>query len=169
MNYHNQIHFWAHMLDESFTNHFDEKLPKDENEKFKFGEVFTTDVFSKYDSDETFNDFLCKIWPKWEEYFQMAISENIEVEGAQIDVDDWDKWTISIEDLNGGYDQCLSILFEKFGNGSIKDDYICSLKDIIDMCVEELADTEYDMSTLEKYGELIYKGHYRTGGYYPDH
>jgi hypothetical protein len=92
------------MLDESFIDDFTVKLPADENEKFKFGEVFTADVYSKYDTDEAFNDFLCKIWPKWEEYFYNAVSETIEVEGAQIDVDDWDKWTISIEDLNGGYD-----------------------------------------------------------------
>ena len=44
MNYNNQIHFWAHMLDESFTDDFTVKLPKDENEKFKFGDVFTDDV-----------------------------------------------------------------------------------------------------------------------------
>lgn len=169
MNYNNQIHFWAHMLDESFTDDFTVKLPKDENEKFKFGEVFTADVYSKFDTDEAFNDFLCKIWPKWEEYFYNAISETIEVEGEQTDVDDWDVWKISIEDLNGGYDQCVSILFEKLGNGSIQDDYIGSLKDIIDICVEDLADTEYDMSTLKRYGSLKHKGQYRTGGYYPDH
>jgi hypothetical protein len=38
------------------------------------------------------------------------------------------------------------------GNDFIKDDYIGSLKDIIDICVEDLANTEYDMSTLERYG-----------------
>ena len=168
MNYNNQIHFWAHMLDESFVDEFTVKLPKDENEKFKFGEVFTDDVYSKLDTDEAFNKFLCKIWPKWEDYFYDAVSKDIEVEGERIDVDDWDIWTIAIEDLNGGYDVCVSKLFEKIAN-DFKDDYVGSLKDIIDICVEDLASVGYDMSTLETYGKLKHKGEYRTGGYYPDH
>lgn len=168
MNYNNQIHFWAHMLDESFVDEFTVKLPKNENEKFKFGDVFTDDVYSKLDTDEEFNKFLCKIWPKWEDYFYSAVSEIIEVEGKRTDVDEWDEWAISIKDLNGGYDKCVSILFEKLGDGSIKDDYIGSLKNIIDACVEDLAD-EYDISTIERNGQLIHKGQYHTGGYYPDY
>ena len=58
MNYHNKIQFWAHMLDESFTDDFTVKLPADENEKFKFGEVFTADVYSKYDEFSIFNSVI---------------------------------------------------------------------------------------------------------------
>jgi hypothetical protein len=92
--------------------------------------------------------FLCKIWPTWEKYFINAVSKYIEVEGERKDVDDWDIWKISIEDLNGGYINCKSILFENIVN-DFECSYIGSLKDMIDLCIEKLTNTTYDISTLE--------------------
>lgn len=163
----NQIYFWAHMLDESFINDFNIKMPKNENEKFKYCEVFTDEVCFTFDTDHI-NDFLCKIWPNWEKYFKDSIAEVIEVKGERTDVDDWDEWKISIEDLNNGYDNCKSLLFEKLLE-QFPCNYVGSLKDMIDFCVDELAESEYDMRTLNKYGQLLHKGHHRTGGYYPDY
>ena len=90
------------MLDESFDKMSEEEkveakaLPKDENTKFKFGDVFTSDR----DTNDKVLKIFDAIWPKWYDYFSNAISreKDLELEGQRRDVDDWDVWRISVEE-----------------------------------------------------------------------
>lgn len=163
------INFWAHMLDESFNKNEIASLahPSNKDEKFKVEDVFSAEANAKLDTDKALEDFLSSIWPEWEDYFRKGVEEVIEVEGAQKDVDDWDEWKISIADLNGGYENCKSMLFDDLFNDFTGVE--CSLKELLDMELEKLAETEYDLNTLENFGTCTYRGHYHTGGYYPDH
>ena len=104
------------MLDESFNEMSKEEkieskvLPKDENTKFKFGDVFTSDL----DTNDKVLEIFDAIWPKWYDYFSSTIGreKDLELEGRQRDVDDWDVWRISIEDCYDGIENMVHIMFE---------------------------------------------------------
>lgn len=156
-----QIYYWAHMLDESLKedNIGNTYLPKDENEKFKYSDIFTKELIDSLDTDKSMEDFLISIWPKWKEYFKDAIQDEIEFDGARTSDDDWDTWKITIQNLNGGYDKCESILFDNLTDDTFFDqNYIGSLKDMFDIIIEKLAEAESDFSTIEDYGYMSHKG-----------
>ena len=102
------------MLDESFNKMSEEEkiesktLPKDENTKFKFGDVFTSDL----DTNDKVLDIFDAIWPKWYDYFSSTIGreKDLELEGRQRDVDDWDVWRISVEDCYDGIENVFKAI-----------------------------------------------------------
>ena len=168
-----QIEKWAHMLDESFDKLSENEkveakaLPKDENTKFKFGDVFTSDVDTNDKVFEIFNT----IWPKWYDYFSNIIAKekDLELEGRRRDVDDWDVWRISVEDCYGGIDNMVDIMFEDIFE-TYGDDVETTLKKIIDDQITKFIDKASEnisLDDLEDKGVCIYKGHMHWGGYYP--
>ena len=166
------IESWAHMLDEAFDKPIGEvdeslKMPKDENEKFRFGDVFIEDLID----DESFENKFDEIWPNWLGYFQDKLDkfDKLRIEGTQRDVDDWDVWEIRLEDCFGGIDRMVDMMFDDF-YGRWNDNDVKSLKEIIDTEFERLAEeaqSNCDPDYLEKYGKLIHKGKMHWGGYYP--
>ena len=123
------------MLDESFNKMSEEEkieskdLPKDENTKFKFGDVFTSDL----DTNDKVLEIFDAIWPKWYDYFSSTIGreKDLELEGRQRDVDDWDVWRISVEDCYDGIENMANIMFEDIFE-TYADDAETTLKEIID-------------------------------------
>lgn len=73
------------------------------------------------------------IWPKWYDYFSNAISKekDLELEGRQQDVDDWDVWRISLENCYGGIDNMVNLMFEDIFE-TYDNDTETTLKEIID-------------------------------------
>ena len=168
-----QIEKWAHMLDESFNKMSEEEkieskaLPKDENTKFKFGDVFTSDL----DTNDKVLEIFDAIWPKWYDYFSSTIGreKDLELEGRQRDVDDWDVWRISVEDCYDGIENMVHIMFEDIFE-TYADDAETTLKEIIDDQISRFIDGAADnISTdeLEEKGVCIYKGRMHWGGRYP--
>ena len=168
-----QIEQWAHMLDESFDKTSEKEkaeakaLPKDENTKFKFGDVFTSDL----DTNDKVLQIFNAIWPKWYDYFSNAISreKDLELEGQRRDVDDWDVWRISVEDCYGGIDNMANIMFEDIFE-AYGDDAETTLKKIIDDQITSFIDRageNISLDDLEDKGVCIYKGHTHWGSYHP--
>lgn len=167
------VDFWAHMLDESFDKRSESEkieqansLPKDENTKFKIGDVFTLDVIEEKDGVEKVLD---AIWPKWYDYFVNEIDkcEPLELEGARRDVDDWDVWKINVEDCWGGVENMVELMMEHISD-EWDENKVTTLKDLIDYEIEvfcEQAAEECDLETLEREGTCIYRGRMHWGGY----
>lgn len=166
------IENWAHMLDEAFDKSIDDKneksiMPKDENEKFRFGDVFVDDS----ESDESIENKFDEIWPKWIDYFEDKVDklDTLKLEGRRRDVDDWDVWEIKVEDCYDGFDGMVDMMFDDF-YGRWKDDDVKSLKEIIDFELDRLieeAQNNCELDQLETHGKLLHKGQMHWGGYYP--
>ena len=161
------------MLDESFSKMSEEDkveaktLPKDENTKFKFGDVFNPNL----DTNSKIQKMFDAIWPKWYDYFSNAISKekDLELEGRQQDVDDWDVWRISLENCYGGIDNMVNLMFENIVE-TYDNDTETTLKEIIDDQITRFIDEageNISLEDLEDKGVCIYKGHMHWGGYYP--
>ena len=168
-----QIEQWAHMLDESFskTNSSEATteniIPKDENTKFKFEDVFTDSL----DSDEKVEQMFDAIWPKWYDYFINTVNKekDLELEGRRRDVDDWDVWRISVADCYGGVEKMIELMFDDL-YGRWDNSKETTLKEIIDAEIERLVEEARDnisIDELEERGVCIYKGHMHWGGHYP--
>ena len=163
--------YWAHMLDESFNEGQvpEAVMPKDENTKFKFGEVFTDDIETNEGIEKVFDE----IWPGWLDYFTNEVEKKdcLELQGRQRDVDDWDVWKVRVEDMYNGIDGMADAMFEdlyeRWDAGKTT-----TLKEVVDTEIERLVDSiadGYDIGTLEANGQLIWKGHKHYGGPYPEH
>lgn len=171
----NPILYWAHMLDESFDKRSEREkaeqtnpLPKDENTKFKIGDVFTDDVLNEKDGVKKIFD---AIWPEWYDYFEDKIDkcERLEVNGLQRDVDDWDVWEINVEDCWISVENMADLMMEHVAD-EWNENEVATLKEIIDCEIAkfcESAPDECDIDTLERKGTRIYKGTRHSGGYYP--
>lgn len=163
------------MLDESFDKRSEREkaeqanpLPKDENTKFKIGDVFTSDVLKEKDGVEKIFD---AIWPAWHEYFVNEIDkcEPLEIEGERRDVDDWDVWKINVEDCWDGVENMADLMMEHVAD-EWNENEVATLKEIIDCEIAkfcESAPDECDIDMLERNGTCIYRGTMHHGGYYP--
>lgn len=168
-----QIEWLAHMLDEAFDKRSAEEraeasaLPKSENEKFKFGEVFTDGL----DAAEI-KELFTKIWPKWEDYVskELDAEDPLELEGQRRDVDDWDVWKIHVTDCyEGGEDAMIDLMIDRIYD-DFDEDKVVSLKEVVDFELDRLveeAGEECDLETLERKGTCIWKGRMHWGGRYP--
>lgn len=168
------IEHWAHMLDEAFDKEAldgkkEKVLPKDQNEKFKFNEVFPPiDAMNAEEIEHIFD----AIWPKWLDYFNDEVdkTEEIDITGAQRDVDDFDEWKIKIEDVYGNVDGMVDNMFKNLEETHMYDNETMTLKELIDSELERMAESapEYcDPDTLKDHGRCVYRGKLHWGGRYP--
>lgn len=151
------------MLDESFKKMDSERLfPKDENEKFKFRNVFTPEVLS---NQTKLQEVLDTIWPNWNEYIQDEVdrSEPLEVNGQQTDVDDWDVYEIRVEYCYGGIEEVIQTVLDNLDD--FDKNKVLSLKEILDLSLQMAFDNALDnvsSETLREYGRLIWSGRRRS-------
>lgn len=151
------------MLDESFKKMDSERLfPKDENEKFKFENVFTPEVLS---NQTKLQEVLDTIWPNWDRYIQDEVdrSEPLEVNGQQTDVDDWDVYEISVEDCYGGVEEVIQTVLDNLDD--FDKNKVLSLKEILDLSLQMVFDNALDnvsSETLYEYGRQIWSGRRRS-------
>lgn len=151
------------MLDESFKKMDSERLfPKDENEKFKFKNVFTPEVLS---NQTKLQEVLDTIWPNWDGYIQDEVdrSEPLEVNGQQTDVDDWDVYEISVEDCYGGIEEVIQTVLDNLDD--FDKNKVLSLKEILDLSLQMAFDNAFDnvsSETLYEYGRQIWSGRRRS-------
>ena len=168
------IQYWATMLNEAFDKRSDNEkaenaFPADENAKFTFEEVFTDDIDDPKKVEQVFD----KIWPKWSSYFENQVGKEdyLELEGQRRDVDDWDVWKIRVEDCYGGMEEMIDMMFDDLPSRWDNNHSQVTLKEIVDTEIKRLIDEageKCDLDTLERNGQCIYRGSYRTGGAYPD-
>lgn len=153
------------MLDEAFDKRSAEEraeavasqLPKSENEKFKFGEVFT-DGLGATEIKELFT----KIQPKWEVYVskRLEAEDPFELEGQRRDVDDWDVWKIDVIDCyEGGEDAMVDLMIDRIYD-DFAEDKVVSLKEVVHFELDRLVEEASK-------GPCIWKGHMHWGGRYP--
>lgn len=153
------IDFWAHMLDESFRKMDSERLyPKDENEKFKFGDVFTPDVL---ENQKKLEEVLGTIWPNWDAYVEDEAYESpdLSVSWDQTAPDDYDVYKISTVDCYGGIENVVQAFLDNLDEIDKNKTY--SLKEIVDLALDMTFENALDSISdrkIREYGTRIYKG-----------
>ena len=168
-----QIQTWAHMLDEAFDKRTssevaeDNALPKDQNEKFIFNDVFSND-----DNDKEIEQKFDAIWPKWWNYFVSEVDRigELDIQGERKDVDDWDMWKIALDDIYVSTENMADNMFEELNNDGEYDDKEVTLKQLIDDAIQKMVDEapQYcDLDMLKNHGRCVYRGHMHWGGHYP--
>lgn len=171
-----QVQYWAHMLDESFGDQNDNNisLPKGKDAKFVVKNVFPDQMF-KDDSTENLKKVLerfTQIWPDWEKEINDYLNTDQEIDGRQIDVDDFDVWKIYPAQFFNEED-VANLLYDVLAGNEAKEfqDKETTASEIIDVVCELLDEklSNIDLSEIEDKGQCIWRGTYKTGGYYPDH
>lgn len=139
--------------------------------RFNFVEAFPEEAFP----DDIVNGRDCraildKIDPSWEAEVNDWLYEEQNVEGRQVDVDDWDEWAVAPNDVidDARVDEILYDVICEFDK--YDDDGMANMSDISDEFLSRLNDEfeNTDLDDIESVGRQTWKARYHTGGYYPD-
>ena len=157
------IEYWAHMLDEAFSGEDEGHiLPKSKDEKFKMSDVFTYDGgMIESDIREVFD----KVWYDWDKYVEAECHEELEYEHATSKIDDYDVWSITLNELWGNKRCCSMIIDwlggEYDGEAPFKEDDVTSVKELVDAGVKYLYDKfndneDFEFKDIEDRGHIKY-------------